>query len=150
MESPQRPIVVYRAADEIEALVAGFHDHTLPLASWSHQAHITVGIWYLSRMSADDATPLIREGIKSYNLSQGVPNSDSRGYHETITLFYIWAIGKYLASADRTRPFVELTNELVVSEHGAKQHPFRYYSRDRLLSVDARRGWVEPDLKPLD
>jgi hypothetical protein len=25
----------------------------------------------------------------------------------------------------------------------------RHYSRARLFSVDARRGWVEPDLEPL-
>jgi len=150
IETQPRPIVVYQEIGEIETLIAGFHDHSLPLASWSHQAHLTVGIWYLMRMSAEAATPLIREGIRSYNLSQDVPNSDSRGYHESITRFYIWAVGKYLSLADRSLPLVELTNRLVASEHGSKQHPFRYYSRDRLLSVAARRGWVEPDLAPLD
>ena len=150
IETQPRPVVRYRSADEIETLVAGFRDHTLPLASWSHQAHLTVGLWHLRRMPADAATPLIREGIKSYNLSQGVPNSDTRGYHETITRFYIWSIGRYLAEADPSLTLVELANGLIESDYGSKQFPFRFYSRDRLLSVDARLGWVEPDLMPLD
>jgi hypothetical protein len=150
IETETRPIQPYGAIEEIEALVAGFQNRSLPLAGWSHQAHLTVGIWYLSRMSAEEATPLIREGIKRYNESQGVPNSDSRGYHETVTRFYIWSIGKFLELAGRAGSLVDLTNRLLASEHGSKQSPFRYYSRDRLLSVAARHGWVEPDLMPLD
>ncbi|MBI1777505.1 MAG: hypothetical protein HYR63_19375 [Proteobacteria bacterium] len=150
IDTKPRPIVLYTRSEEIEELVSAFRTKTLPLEHWSHQAHLTVGIWHLVRMSAGEATPLIREGISRYNESQGVPNSDSRGYHETITRFYIWAIGKYLEAADRSRTLLDLTNGLIVSPHGSKDHPFRYYSRERLLSVEARRGWVEPDLAALD
>jgi hypothetical protein len=150
IETAARPVVAYGTIGEIEALVGGFESRTLPLARWSHQAHLTVGIWYLMRMTAAAATPLIRDGIKRYNASQGVPNSDTRGYHETITRFYIWSIGKFLDLAGPAGSLVDLTNRLIASEHGSKQYPFRYYSRDRLLSVAARHGWVEPDLMPLD
>ncbi len=150
IETQARPIVPYANQGEIEELVQAFQSLTLPLPRWSHQAHLTVGIWYLTRMPADAATPLIRDGIKRYNESQGVPNSDTRGYHETITLFYVWSIGKYLGAVDAARPLLQLTNGLIVSDFGSKEHPFRYYSRERLLSVAARHGWIEPDLAPLD
>jgi hypothetical protein len=38
---------------------------------------------------------------------------------------------------------------LLVSPLAEKTALFRYYSRNNLLSVTARRGWVEPDLEPL-
>jgi hypothetical protein len=33
---------------------------------------------------------------------------------------------------------------------GHRELPFAYYSRERLLSVEARARFVEPDLRPLD
>ena len=30
-----------------------------------------------------------------------------------------------------------------------RDHLLRYYSRERLMSPEARFGWVEPDLQPL-
>ena len=33
---------------------------------------------------------------------------------------------------------------------GDKAWPLTHWSRERLFSVEARRGWVDPDLKPLD
>jgi hypothetical protein len=150
IDTKPRPTVLYREPTEIDALVRAFQEKRLPINEWSHQAHLTVGIWYLTRMPAAAATPLIRDGIWHYNESQGVINTDGRGYHETITRFYIWSIGKYLSGADRSRPLLELTNGLLTSQYGSKDFPFRYYSRERLLSVEARRGWIEPDLASMD
>jgi hypothetical protein len=150
IDSEARPTVLYADGGEIEELVGAFRARRLPLPRWSHQAHLTVGIWYLSRMPAAAATPLIRDGIWHYNESQGVTNTGVRGYHETITRFYIWSIDRFLAAVDRSRPLVELTNGLLTSPFGSKEFPFRYYSRERLLSPEARRFWVEPDLARLD
>ena len=150
IDTQARPTVLYSEPAQIDRLVGAFQEKRLPLAEWSHQAHLTVGIWYLSRMPAAAATPLIRDGIWHYNESQGVTNTGVRGYHETITRFYIWSIGKYLAGADRSRALLDLTNGLLASPFGSKEFPFRYYSRERLLSPEARRFWVEPDLAVMD
>jgi hypothetical protein len=37
----------------------------------------------------------------------------------------------------------------VVDECADREIPYAYYSRERLMSPDARRGWIEPDLAPL-
>ena len=71
------------------------------------------------------------------------------GYHETITLFYIRAIRRHLNDAGETRTLAELLDGLLKA-CGARNFPFEYYSRERLLSWEARTGWLEPDLKPLD
>jgi hypothetical protein len=38
---------------------------------------------------------------------------------------------------------------LMDSPMGGKDWLFTHWSRERLMSVEARRGWVEPDLMPL-
>jgi hypothetical protein len=49
----------------------------------------------------------IRRGIIAYNAAVGTPNSDTRGYHETITAFYVWAIRNTCAA--QTRSFCSWT-----------------------------------------
>jgi hypothetical protein len=41
-------------------------------------------------------------------------------------------------------------NGLLASRYATRSYPFEFYSRERLLSVAARRAWLDPDLKPLD
>ena len=38
-------------------------------------------------------------------------------------------------------------NALLTSEMAPRDWPLRFYSRERLFSLEARRGWVEPDLQ---
>lgn len=137
--------------DEVERLVREFEACTLPGERWTHEAHLTVALWYLMRHTEAEATRLIREGIRRYNLSRGVEMTKDGGYHETITLFYIRAIRRYLANSrdEREQTPAALVDGLV-AECGEKNFPFEYYSRERLLSWEARTGWLEPDLKPLD
>jgi hypothetical protein len=92
----------------------------------------------------------LRRGISTYNESVGTANTDSDGYHETITAFYVWAIRKFVSEAAPGSSLLALANDLLASRYAAGSFPFGYYSRDRLLSVTARRGWVDPDLASLD
>ena len=149
IDTPPRPIVLYRHADEIRELVAAFEARTLAKERWSHQAHLTVGVAFLRRMARDAALDALRDGILRYNESVGTPNSDTRGYHETTTRFYVWSIEAYLGTRPPYLDILTAVNGLLVSPYGSKDFPFEFYSRERLLSVAARRGWVEPDLKPL-
>jgi len=133
----------------IEKLVYQFEACVLPREEWTHHAHITVALWYLRHHSRPEATQLIRNGIQQYNLSCGVVTTETGGYHETITLFYIWAVDKFLNENDKNRPLEELLDEFI-TQHGHKSYPLEFYSRERLLSREARFGWVEPDLKALE
>jgi len=141
-------IVSYRTAKELEHFVKAFEACTLPKSLWTHQAHLTVGLWYLTRQDVGEATLNIRYGIQRYNESCGVLMTRDGGYHETITLFYIWAIGKYLQQTDRHRSLARLTKELLDGPWGDRKLPFTYYSKERLMSWEARTRWIEPDLKP--
>jgi hypothetical protein len=128
--------------------VSAFEACTLPRTEWTHQAHLSVALWYLAHCSGREATARIRNGIKRYNAAAGIRTTKDGGYHETITLFWICAISKYLLLADEGRSFVELANGMI-ARFGDGRLPFEYYSRDLLMSWRARTSWVEPDLKPI-
>ncbi len=142
------PHVPYRRLTEIERVVCCFGDCTLPCEEWTHAAHLTVGLWYARQYPPEEALDRIRSGIKRYNVACGGENTDFSGYHETITRFYMWLIGKYLASIPDRSDWVAVTNALV--DHVGDHAPDRYYSRQRLMSVAARADWLPPDLQPLE
>jgi hypothetical protein len=131
-----------------DQLISGFIDLSLPKSEWTHHAHLRVGLWHAMRHSPIETLDLLRERISTFNIATGVENTESAGYHETITRFYVHVIGHFLASADTRRPIDELERELI-DRYGDKELPLRYYTRERLFSAEARLGWVAPDLLAL-
>ncbi len=131
-----------------ERLAVAFGECRLPKAEWTHEAHLRVGLWHLLRDPPGAALDRLRDGIRRYTLATGGANTDTSGYHETITRFYVCAIGRFLAAADRTRTVDDLADDLVRA-CGDKVLPLRHWPRERLMSPEARREWVEPDLLPL-
>lgn len=139
----------FRSAVEVLTLVRSFEFCILPRAEWTHRAHLTVALWYCKAHSFADATRLMREGIKKYNHAHGIVQTPTGGYHETMTLFWLRIVRKYLAElSPGTRSLVSLANDLC-ERYGDKHLPFAYYTRERILSPEARAHWVEPDLKEL-
>jgi len=76
-------------------------------------------------------------------------NSDTEGYHETITRSFLHGVRLFLAEADRDAALHELVNALLRSPMGSRDWPLRFYSRERLFSVEARRNFVAPDIAAL-
>jgi hypothetical protein len=141
--------ITCRSADSVARLVSEFEACTLARERWTHEAHLTVALWYLARHDEVEATALIRAGIQRYNQACGVAQTKDGGYHETITLFYVRVISRYVTSAPAGASLAELAGGLMAA-CGDRALPFAYYSREHLLSWKARTSWVEPDLKPLD
>lgn len=145
LEAGFRP---YKTSEEIQRLVREFEACTLPKSQWTHDAHLTVALWYLMSRPAQQATRSIRSGIKRYNDANGVKASTTGGYHETMTLFWTCAVSFYLGQASGGRSILSLVNGML-RLFGNRKLPFEYYTRERLMSWRARTSWVEPDLKPL-
>lgn len=138
----------FQTSGEIEELVRAFEARTLPRPLWTHNAHLTVALWYMVHRPAQDAAMSIRSGIKRYNEANGVPMTPAGGYHETMTLFWTCAVSFYLGQAGEARSILALANGML-RLFGNRELPLEYYTRDRLMSWRARTSWVEPDLKPL-
>lgn len=131
-------------AEEIESLVRAFETRTLPKSRWTHHAHLAVGLWYVAHQTPDEALQSMRTGILAYNESVGTVNSDTSGYHETLTRLYLMEIARHrVQHADRSLP--DQLMLLLASPLGASGWPLLLYTRDRLFSVEARLGWVAPD-----
>ena len=139
---------IHWTANEIDRLIQAFQTCTLPRCQWTHQAHLIVALWYLMHYSELEATNYIRNGIKQYNHAIGIKTTKDSGYHETLTLFWIEIVRRYLSLATANGSFVDIANGLIDS-CGNPHLPLEYYSRELLMSWDARKSWVEPDLKPL-
>ena len=134
---------------EIEHLGERFLACALPKEGWTHEAHLATTTWLLLNRPDIDVDKDLPGLIRRYNESVGGVNSDSEGYHETITRAFLAGVRLFLGEADSREPLHELVNELLLSPMGRRDWPLRFYSRDRLLSVEARRAFIPPDLAAL-
>ena len=139
----------FETEEKIAGLMREFEACTLPKQDWTHAAHLMVGFWYLRHLPYAEAVMQIRDGIQRYNEACGVLQTPTGGYHETITLFYIAVIRRLLRSATPDDSLVSLAAR-VIDECGDRKLPLTYYTRERLMSWEARTCWVEPDLKSLN
>ena len=136
---------MFKISKEIIHIGEGVAARTLPKPDWTHAAHIAAAVWMLDRHGLPGAEARMPDMIRDYNLATGVPNTDTDGYHHTITLASL----RSLAAAVRDGDLAERTNRLLSAPFGRPGWLFRHYTKERLFSVEARRGWVEPDLAPL-
>ena len=141
--------IIYRSPCEIDSLIHAFQECSLPRSQWTHAAHLTVGLWYLFYDSEPEAINAVRNGIKRYNSVHGIESTKDSGYHETLTLFWMRIVRGYLAEESRNRSIVHLANGLI-AKYADRHLPFCYYTRDRLMSAEARINWVEPDLRAIE
>jgi hypothetical protein len=138
-----------RCDAELAELMDAFESATISRSEWTHRAHLSMALVYLLRYGQELGPARIRAGILHFNAALNIEQTPTGGYHETITRFYIWVVGRFLASADVTKPRFELANELF-EQWGDRSLPLQYYSKERISSWEARTGWVAPDLRPLN
>ena len=86
--------------------------------------------------------------IARYNESRGYQNTDAEGYHETITQASLRAARAALQDAPTGEALHVTLDRLLASPLGGKDWLLSYWSRERLMSAEARHSWVEPDLAP--
>lgn len=144
---PSTPI---RAGDAVTDEMArrifeGVTTRTLPRPEWTHQAHLVFATALLDAEGLNGAEEKAPSCIRAYNESVGGANDDTQGYHHTITLLFLRHIDGFI-SPFRSDPLGARATRLLVSPLAATDYPLRFYSRERLFSVEARRGWIEPDL----
>ena len=138
-------------ADEatIRRIGEAFLALSLPKSEWTHEAHLATCAWLV--LERPDILPErdLPNLIRRYNESVGGVNSDSEGYHETITQCFVRAVRLYLSRVDPALPLVEKVNGLLCSAEGRRDWPLCFYDPKTLFSREARLGWVEPDLAAL-
>ena len=133
---------------DIAALLDGFRSCTLPKEKWTHAAHWAAALGLI----AGDAPAAYRDMpgmIRAYNESVGGRNTETEGYHETITLASLKAAEHAYSGAPGGTPLHEVLSELLAGPCGKPDWILDYWRRETLFSVKARREWVEPDMRAL-
>lgn len=136
--------------DAVRRIGTGLLARNLPRPDWTHEAHLAATAWILLErpdIAPERDLPAI---IRRYNESVGGVSDETQGYHETITQVSIRAVRAFLERTDAGLPLVEKVNALLRAQEGRRDWPLRFYSPERLFAKEARLGWVEPDLTPLD
>jgi uncharacterized protein len=146
LPDPDPSLPPWLASEErFDAFLAAFVGGTFPIAWWTHGAHVAMAASVLWSMPVRQALTVIRERIKCYNVSQGGQNTESSGYHETLTRLWIGAVASLLA----TLPDACTRLEAARRAHHAfarRSSLFRgWYDTDLLKHNAARRDWVAPD-----
>jgi hypothetical protein len=139
------PIRFFDSAEAVRRVGEGLLARSLPKAEWTHEAHLAACAWLVlerPEIRLECALPGI---IRSYNVAAGGENTDSAGYHETLTQLYIVGVRRFLESC-AAEGLLGKVNALLASEMAPRDWPLRFYSRDLLFSVGARRAWMDPDL----
>jgi hypothetical protein len=134
---------------EIIRLGEGLLACTLAREDWTHEAHLAATTYLVLRRPDIDLDEELPHIIRRFNESVGGVNSDTEGYHETITRSFLRGARLFLDEADTRAPLHELVNALLLSPMGRRDWPLRFYSRERLFSVEARTSHVNPDLASL-
>lgn len=142
------PFIPFTSDAEIAAIGRGVIELSLPKTRWTHAVHFAAALWLISCRRDLDASRAMPGFIRAYNEATGVANTDTDGYHETITQASLRAARSFLQDSPQRSLFMTC-NALVASPLGKSDWLLGYWSRALLFSAEARRNWVEPDLKPL-
>lgn len=137
----------FETNEEIEHIAMGVKTRTLPKSAWTHAAHIAAAVWFLCDETCD-AEAVMPDMIRTYNEATGVANTDTDGYHETITRASLRAARHYVRAAPRSAGAVDIVNEILAGPLGASDWLLAYWSETVLFSVAARRNWTAPDRAP--
>jgi hypothetical protein len=141
---------LFESDAEICRIGEGMIACSLPKSDWTHEAHLAACLWMVRDRPDIVAERDLPVMIPRYNESVGGVNSDTEGYHETITQVYVAAVRDHLSELDEAATLLEAVNALLVSARGRRDWPLRIYSRERLFSAEARRSFVLPDLAAVD
>jgi hypothetical protein len=127
-----------------DAVLQAFENCRLDPAKFHHDDHIRLAWLCVQRYGAREAETKLLDGLRRFAQRAGVPQKFM--YTTTIA----WA--RLVAAAQTTSPgpnnfsvWIESHAELL-----DRQLLARHYSPGRLETEEARTGWVEPDLAPLD
>ena len=124
-----------------------FQTGVLPFEQWTHTAHIRMA-YLVCRSSAkfEEALEKIRQGIQHFN---GLHAAKLKiGFHESMTRLWailVWnATQNFNSTHSDSKTFIEQNGHLMDSSLWKQ-----YYSPTLMFSPEAKKEFIEPDLKAI-
>lgn len=126
-----------------EQLLAGLGRGTLPPGEFSHYNHVRAAWTCLQQMPLRVAAHRFGELLQNYVRQVGAEDK----FHLTLTFAFMHLIHERMKNApDDWEGFVKANPDLFAD---AKTLVARFYSPGKLMTAEARRAFVDPDLAPL-
>ena len=126
-----------------DAVLQAFEECQLDPRKFHHADHIRLAWLLIRRYGPTHAEAKLLSGIQKMAQQAGVPGK----FLHTTTI--AWA--RLVAAASRNSNSHDSFHEWLATHPELLDRDLlrRYYSPGRLESLQARHGWLEPDLKPL-
>jgi len=130
------------------ALLTAFERGEVRKEDWTHESHLREGFLLLESSSCrDEAIDRMRRGVRALNEAHHTPSVGESGYHETITGAWIRIIDHARGGWDGDGSSMDF-----IADHphlADKRKLHEHYTRDRLVSDEARATFLAPDREPL-
>lgn len=137
-----------QSGENLDQFLDDFEKAKIPFADWTHSAHIAMACSYLFKLPKRELLDTVRRNIRNYNVKGGGKNTDTSGYHETLTVLWLWVLAEFLDGLSEGLPRIDAVRKAVERYSGNRLYS-DYYSYDVTKSVEARKIWVEPDIRVL-
>jgi hypothetical protein len=127
-----------------DAFFQAFTEGQLDPGKFHHADHIRLAWLCVQRYGALQAETLLLDGIRKFAQRAGVPQK----FHHTTTIAWTRLVAAACRESKSCGSFyvwIKVHPDLL-KKHLLQQH----YTTERLESSEARHGWLDPDLKPLD
>tara|TARA_E500000305_G_C3999337_1_gene226448 strand:- start:562 stop:1005 length:444 start_codon:yes stop_codon:yes gene_type:complete len=129
-----------------QQLLIAFESCQMSHQEWTHEAHLRVAYLYCKECELELAIDKMTSGLKALNAAHGVVDAPERGYHETITQAFMRLVAQNLRLSS-----VASDSMLFIEQHPELKNRrvlLCYYTRDRIMSPEAKVTFLEPDLAP--
>ncbi|MBT1698031.1 hypothetical protein KK083_14155 [Fulvivirgaceae bacterium PWU4] len=128
---------------DVDCFAKGFLNQTLPKDLFDHLGHVKIAIWHLKRYSFEETICRVRAAIILFNHVNGGENTGERGYHETITIFWLKVVQSFMKEL-RELTEDEVYNKFVATRLADRDFIYKFYEKQFVASVYARAYYVAP------
>ncbi|HVF51095.1 MAG TPA: hypothetical protein VNA19_13455 [Pyrinomonadaceae bacterium] len=136
----------YESDAELGDVLRDFETCAVAPDHFKHRQHLIVALLYLRDAPVSVALERIRANLFRFLRHHGV---EAQVYHETITLFWLKRVRAFLDRQDPRSTLADSANRLLEAFPDSSLI-YKYYTKERLDSDEARNVWLEPDLQPLE
>ncbi len=127
-------------ADEL--FLRAFEAGQIANQSFHHPDHLRLAWIQIRRLGLEPASEAVARAISDFAARHGRADR----YHDTMTRFWLRVVALGI-NRHRSLGFDDL---LAAEPHLLdKDLPFRHWSPETMAGDEARRHWVEPDLRPI-
>ena len=135
------------SAATLEKFVADWESGLLPKTRWTHGAHVAATAYYAFNHAPEAGFELMKKGILHFAGCVGIQNTETSGYHESLTRFWASRVAEFVR-AGQFSSRLEAARGAVDAFGEDRDHYRLFYSFDVAHDRRARREWVAPDREP--